>query len=196
MRIEKIPVDKIVPNKWNPNEMPEDMMEHLKKEFRRVGYLQPILVRPVKDKYEIIDGEHRWQASKDENVKEVEAVIVDMDDATAQVTSINMNKIKGETNPIKYAELLMELQDTIDKKLLCDMLAMSKQELEAYDLLTKLSKDTPLAQAGERLFETFSFSIEGSKNIKAVRRTLESIRTKTNAEKLLKLCEVYQNAKA
>jgi len=129
MRIEKISVDKIKPNTWNPNQMTEEQEKYLEQEYKRIGYVQPILVRPKGNHYEIIDGEHRWKVAKKVGFKEIECVIVEMSDEEAKLTTINMNKIKGVDNPIKLAELLEELKKT-DPSLI-DLVAMEREEIDS-----------------------------------------------------------------
>ena len=131
--IENIPVKKITKNPWNPNEMTDSTYKHLKQEFKRVGFLQTILVRKHNDRYQIIDGEHRWRAAKEEGLESVPAIVVEMDDATAKTTSINMNRIKGTNNPLRLAELLKGLKVDVPK--LDSVLNMSKQELAGFDIL-------------------------------------------------------------
>ena len=96
-----IPIDKIKPNLWNPNVMMDDMVAHLVKEYHRIGYLQPILVRPLGDMFEIIDGEHRWSVAKEVGMKELTCVVKPMSDEDAKLTTINMGKIKGSEDPVQ-----------------------------------------------------------------------------------------------
>ena len=63
-----IPLDKIVENSWNPNEMTKAKYKALVGEIKRDNgnYAQPLSVRPIKDgMYEIIDGAHRYRALKE-----------------------------------------------------------------------------------------------------------------------------------
>ena len=56
MKTEKIPMDKIVENEYNPNEMDENKFEKLVLNIKRKGFRKPIEVRKHGDKYVIIDG--------------------------------------------------------------------------------------------------------------------------------------------
>jgi len=140
MRIEEIDINNIEPNPWNPNEMTQDVFNHLKKEYKRVGFLQPVLVRVKGDKFQLIDGEHRWKAGKEFGLKTITAVVIEMDDKTAKLTSINMNKIKGTDNILKLATLLEDLKDTSN---LDDILNMDKSELEQFHNLLETPTELP-----------------------------------------------------
>lgn len=128
MRIEKINVDKIKPNTWNPNQMTEEQERYLEQEYKRIGYVQPILVRPKDNYYEIIDGEHRWRIAKKVGLKEIECVVIELSEEEAKLTTINMNKIKGVDNPIKLAELLEELKTDTS---LINLVAMEEEEINS-----------------------------------------------------------------
>ena len=138
MKYEKIAISKIESNQWNPNEMDADTFEHLKEEITRIGLVQPILVRPSEDKYEVIDGEHRLNAADELGMKEVPCIVIESEDADAKVTTINMNQIKGSLNPLKYAELLTDLQTSFGVDALKDLIKISDSELEGHKLLQEL----------------------------------------------------------
>ena len=132
MKLQEIITEDIKPNEWNPNEMTDNTFNHLKKEYERVGYLQPVLVRPIKKGYEIIDGYHRWAAAKDLNHDKVACIVVEMDDETAKITTLNMNAIKGENNPIKYAKLIADLKNNIELEQLIEYLNTTENEITQY----------------------------------------------------------------
>lgn len=131
MQIETIKIDKIKPNKWNPNQMTDSQMNFLMAEMKRLGYVQPILVRPIKNHYEIIDGWHRWKAAKSVGYKELQCVIVQLNDDEAKLATINMNRIKGTDDAMKLATLLEELSE----KDMLGTVAIDKDEVEALLLL-------------------------------------------------------------
>lgn len=131
LRIEDIDVDLFDPNPWNPNVMDESTFEHFLKEYKRVGYIQPILARPIKKRFQIIDGEHRWKIGKKSGMKKMTTVIVEMSDADAKITTINMNKIKGADDPLKLASLLKDLKITMDTAVLSQLININEAELAA-----------------------------------------------------------------
>jgi ParB/RepB/Spo0J family partition protein len=128
MKYETIKINEIQPNNYNPNEMTEPMLNHLVKEIQRTGFLQPILINQNKL---IIDGEHRWIAGKTTGLTEIPCIIVEMTDEQAKITTVNMNQIKGELNPIKFAELLKTLETNLSRDYISEVLNLTKAEIES-----------------------------------------------------------------
>lgn len=119
-----IPVDRIVPNDYNPNEMDPKKFELLREEIRQFGWVgNPLIVRVLPPKpsvddgmpklgkadipYEIIDGENRWRAGKLEGMTEAPCVILDVPDkAEASFKTYVLNNFRGEINEVKLAVLI------------------------------------------------------------------------------------------
>jgi len=145
MEIKEIPVDIIHVNPWNPNVMPQSTLDHLKQEYSRVGYLQPIVVRPKQTPgglfYEVIDGEHRMKAAVDMGMTKLKCVVVEMDDEQAKITTINLNRIKGADDPFKLTDLLKDLNTTLDLTQLSSILNMPMTELETMFELSDATED-------------------------------------------------------
>ena len=71
-----LPIDKIEPNPDQPrNQFDEDTLQELSDSIKQYGMLQPILVTPKDDFYEIIAGERRWRAAKLAGLNEVPVMI-------------------------------------------------------------------------------------------------------------------------
>ena len=71
-----MPIDKIEPNPDQPrNQFDEDTLQELADSIKQYGMLQPILVTPKDDFYEIIAGERRWRAAKQAGLNEVPVMI-------------------------------------------------------------------------------------------------------------------------
>ena len=135
MEYKKIAVKDIKPNEWNPNKMTDRMMTHLLEEYKRIGCVQPILINK---KNIIIDGEHRWKAAKEFGLKEIPCIQVDMDERDAKITTVNMNQIKGEVDPLKLADLLISLEDDFNVKEVGEMLRMNEFEIDTLKMLKNL----------------------------------------------------------
>jgi ParB-like chromosome segregation protein Spo0J len=87
------------------------MFERLVKAVKKVGFLQPIVVRPVDDNYyEIVDGVHRARAAGMAGMTKVPCVVID--DCTADsaiAVQIGMNRMRGELDLSRVADGLVEL---------------------------------------------------------------------------------------
>ena len=134
MELKNIPTVSIQPNAYNPNVVPDDIMVQLKKSIQRDGFLQPIIVRPAKEdgKYEIIDGAHRYQVMTDLGKAEIPCLIIEKDDNLAKVSTINMNKLRGEFDTIKLAEVLVDLKKTYTDEQLHDLLGYTPEVIKSY----------------------------------------------------------------
>ena len=88
--VREIEVGRIRPNPNQPRTIFEDnALEELAQSIRERGVLQPILVRPSADGYEIIAGERRWRAAQRAQLHRIPAIIRHSDDeATAELALI------------------------------------------------------------------------------------------------------------
>jgi ParB-like chromosome segregation protein Spo0J len=112
---EQIAIEKIVPNTWNPNVMPSEVMAKLAEGMQRTlkvaGKLPPIVVRKhpdTKGLFQIIDGFHRWSVLKKMKQTVVDAFVLEVPDDLARVLTATLNYIKGEADPNKYPMLVVE----------------------------------------------------------------------------------------
>ena len=137
LEIEQIPIDRLIPNPWNVNRMDEETMHKLTEYIRREGLVEPIVVRPKGDRFEILGGEHRWKICKDRlGYKKMPCVVVDVDDKRAKILSVNLNEMTGQPVPSLLADLLHDLNREISLDDLETLLPYSKDELnDALELL-------------------------------------------------------------
>jgi ParB family chromosome partitioning protein len=99
------PIEFIVPNSNQPRKnFDEASIEELALSIKEKGVLQPILVRPVGDKYEIVFGERRFRAAMKAGLKEVPVMIITLDDKEALETAVIENIHRKDLNPIEEAE--------------------------------------------------------------------------------------------
>lgn len=99
----------------NPNQprktFDEDKLAELADSIRQNGVLQPILVRRKGQKYEIVAGERRYQASKLAGLKEIPAVVREIDDDKVFQLALIENLQRSDLSPIEeakgYKQLLM-----------------------------------------------------------------------------------------
>jgi ParB/RepB/Spo0J family partition protein len=130
--VQQISTDRLVANGWNPNEMDDDQYRKARESIRKFGFIDPITVRADRDGlYQIIDGEHRWKAAKDEGLEEVWIVIIDADDADAEQLTFILNELRGRPNPQKLAALVRDLASKRSMSELEAVLPLRRQQLAA-----------------------------------------------------------------
>ena len=135
-----IPVEQLKPNPWNPNEMGETAWQALGQSIVKHGiHLQPLVVRPHGDGFQIIDGEHRYKWACEMGIPSVSAVVADVDDFQAKKLTQILNRVRGEDNPIQLKELLDSLLvDHTPDEVIEGMAIANEQELN--HLLADLEK--------------------------------------------------------
>ena len=113
MEIEKIALNKIQPNTFNPNKMPDGTFQKLKLSITKFGIFNPILVRKKENKYEIIDGEWRWRAFQDLRMYEIPCRVIEATDEEVK-QMIFASTIKGKHNAYDSQQILRDFLETSD----------------------------------------------------------------------------------
>lgn len=108
-----VDINKIQPNPNQPRtHFNETLLQELSESIRENGVLQPLLVRKKGQKYEIIAGERRYQASKLAGVETLPVIIKDVDDQKMLELALIENLQRSDLNPIEeakgYKQLLKE----------------------------------------------------------------------------------------
>jgi ParB/RepB/Spo0J family partition protein len=128
----RVPIGQLVPNPWNPNEMDPEVYEKARQSIRQFGFIDPITVRQLPDgMYQIIDGEHRWRAAKDEGLDDVPIIVIDVSDADAEQLTFILNELRGKPNPQKLANLIRDLAAKRPMSELEAVLPLRRQQLAA-----------------------------------------------------------------
>jgi len=110
--LEQVPVDLIVPNPFQPRrDFPEETLKELADSILNSGVLQPILVRRVDGKYQLIAGERRLRAAKLAGLESVPAVIRDLGDRETLELAVTENVMREDLNPIEVAHAYDSLQE-------------------------------------------------------------------------------------
>jgi hypothetical protein len=129
-KIELISPDLLVPNSFNPNEMNEETLAKERKSLEKFGYVRAIIVRGLpKDRYEIIDGEHRWRLLKEAGVSLVPIRnLGKMSVKEAKQLTIVLNETRGQSDFIKLADLFGSITDYPVEEM-AEVLPYSAEEL-------------------------------------------------------------------
>ena len=106
-----IDIKLITKNPWNPNQMDKKTLKAEKESIEKYGIVAPIIVRPLKNKYQIIDGEHRYIVCSELGYKLIPSVIIEgLKDKDAKKLTIILNETKGSNDKIELGKLLGELE--------------------------------------------------------------------------------------
>ena len=107
---QELPVSTIRPNRYQPREhFGEEQLSALADSIREVGVLQPVLVRPADDGYELIAGERRWRAARRAGLQAIPALIKTTDDASALEHALVENVHRADLNALEEAAAYQQL---------------------------------------------------------------------------------------
>ncbi|MFM8304541.1 MAG: ParB/RepB/Spo0J family partition protein [Actinomycetota bacterium] len=108
--MQEIDVASIRPNPYQPrDQFDEEALGALADSIREVGVLQPVLVRPVDDGYELIAGERRWRASRRVGLQRIPALVRETDDGGALEQALVENLQREQLNPLEEAGAYQQL---------------------------------------------------------------------------------------
>lgn len=115
----EITVVKVEPNPYQPRkEFSDEALADLVESIRAEGLLQPIVVRPVGDHFQLIAGERRWRAFQKLGLKTIPARVMTSSDASSASLALIENLQRADLNPIEeahgYASLIRDFDLTQD----------------------------------------------------------------------------------
>lgn len=103
-------LDDIIPNRFQPRELfDEKALKELAVSIKEHGVIQPIIVRNVKGKYEIIAGERRYKASALAGLTKIPAIIRDLDDKESSKVALLENLQRKNLTPIEEARTYQKI---------------------------------------------------------------------------------------
>ena len=127
-----INMDDIIPNRFQPREIfDEKALNELADSIRQHGVIQPIVVRPVSNKYEIIVGERRYKASVLAGLTKIPAIVKPMDDKESSIVAFIENSHRRDVSSIEEARTIDRILKTnnMSQEELAGSLGMSQSTL-------------------------------------------------------------------
>ena len=109
-RVERVPLTEIVPSPLQPRKaFPVDQLQPLVDSIREHGIIQPLIVRRVNGKCELIAGERRWRAASQVGLSEAPVIIRDASDRDVLEMALIENLQREDLNPIEEAQAYRRL---------------------------------------------------------------------------------------
>lgn len=136
-----IPVGQIEPNPQQPRDVFEpEAFQELVHSVREFGVLQPIVVRPVGESFQLIMGERRWRASKEAGLAEIPAIIRETTDENMLRDALLENLHRSDLNPLEEAAAYKQLLEDfgITQEQLAERLGRSRPQITNTLRLMKL----------------------------------------------------------
>lgn len=128
-KLSQLPVHQLQRGKYQPRrEMEPEALQELANSIRTQGIIQPLVVRPIGDKYEIIAGERRWRAAELAGLTEVPVIIRHIPDEAAIAIALIENIQRENLNPIEEGIALQRLIDefSMSHQAIADALGKSR----------------------------------------------------------------------
>lgn len=139
-REQRVPVERLFPNPDQPRRaFDETALAELAASIREKGVIQPLIVRPRGDDYEIVAGERRWRAAQRAQVHDVPVLVREFSDTEVLEIAIIENIQRADLNPVEEAagyKALMERFGHTQEKLAA---AMGKSRSHIANLLRLLN---------------------------------------------------------
>lgn len=103
-------LDDIIPNRFQPRQVfDEKALKELAVSIKEHGVIQPIIVRNIGNKYEIIAGERRYKASAMAGLTTIPAIIRNLDDKESSKVALLENLQRKNLNPIEEAKTYQKI---------------------------------------------------------------------------------------
>jgi ParB family chromosome partitioning protein len=110
--LQQLPVGAIRPNRRQPRRrLDSESVSELAESVRVQGVVQPVLVRPAGDGYELIAGERRWRAARSAGLATIPAVVREAEDRDALLLALVENVARENLSAVEEARAYATLLD-------------------------------------------------------------------------------------
>ncbi len=110
-----LPIDLVDPNPYQPRRhFDEEAIDALTASIAELGVLQPVLVRPAGDRFELIAGERRWRAARRAGLDALPAIVRTVDDEDSLAQALVENIHRRDLNALEEAAAYRQLLEDFD----------------------------------------------------------------------------------
>ncbi|MBR1376508.1 MAG: ParB/RepB/Spo0J family partition protein [Bacilli bacterium] len=163
-----LPIDDVLPNRYQPRiKFDDTAIFELSESIKAHGVFQPIIVRPIGDKYEIIAGERRYKASVLANKETIPAIIMNLNDKDSIEIALIENVQRSNLTPIEEAISYKKILDMgyIKQEDLAHKLGKTQSTIANKIRLLNLDEDVQEALLEGKISERHARSLLRLKNI-------------------------------
>ena len=113
--LSEIDVDRIQRGRYQPRQVFEpEALQELADSIRSQGVVQPIVVRPEGNHFELVAGERRWRAAQLAGLQKIPAVVRELDAKSTAAIALIENIQREDLNPLEEAQAFMRLIEEFD----------------------------------------------------------------------------------
>ncbi len=130
--VNRVAVDRISPNPFQPrSEFDSESLEELASSIKEHGVVQPIIVKPVGEDYQLVAGERRWRACKLAGLSTIPAIVRDFSEAEMMEIALVENLQREDLNPMEEAVAYNEVINRIGltQQELADRIGKSRSQV-------------------------------------------------------------------
>ena len=111
----EIDIDRIQRGRYQPRQVFEpEALEELANSIRSQGVVQPIVVRPDGEHFELVAGERRWRAAQLAGLQKIPAVVRELDSRSTAAIALIENIQREDLNPLEEAQAFLRLIEEFD----------------------------------------------------------------------------------
>jgi len=161
-KIIQVAIEDIIPNRFQPRlAFDEEGLKELSESIRQHGIIQPLVLRRLGDKYEIIAGERRYKASTMAGLRTVPAIISDIDDNKSAEIALVENIQRRNLTPIEEAKSYKNLLDRgyMTQEQLAEKMGVSQSGIANKLRLLNLAPEVQDALLQEKISERHARSL-------------------------------------
>jgi len=150
----QVSIDQIKRGEFQPRQnIPQEGLEELADSIRSQGLVQPVVLRPVDEGYELIAGERRWRASQIAGLHEIPAVIREVPDQAAAAMALIENIQREDLNPLEESQAIKRLIDEfgLTHQQAAESVGRSRASVSNLLRLLELEKETQALLIGQAL---------------------------------------------
>ena len=176
----QIHLDDIIPNRFQPREVfDERALKELAVSIREHGVIQPIIVRNVNGKYEIIAGERRYKASALAGLTKIPAIIRNLDDKESSKVALLENLQRKNLNPIEEARTYQKILeiDEMTQEELAKTMGKSQSSVANKLRLLSLPEEIQEALLKEEISERHARALLMVPDVDVQKQLLEKVET-------------------
>ncbi|MFZ0036903.1 MAG: ParB/RepB/Spo0J family partition protein [Candidatus Acidiferrales bacterium] len=108
--VQQIDIDLVDPSPFQPRtRFNESALEELSRSIQTTGIIQPLLLRRLGNRYQLIAGERRWRAAQRASLQRVPAIVREVPDDIAIEMTLVENLQREDLNPIEQATAFARL---------------------------------------------------------------------------------------
>lgn len=161
-QVQNINIELIIPNRFQPRlSFDEKALNELAESIKQHGIIQPLIVRQLADKYEIIAGERRYKAATLAGLSTVPVIVTNLSDAksaeVALVENIQRKNLSSIEEALSYKRKIDK--DNLTQEQLAKLLGLSQSTVANRLRLLNLSNEVQDALLKEKISERHARSL-------------------------------------